>query len=300
LRAGLALNYGCSSGNCGLCKAKVVSGQVKKTRPHDYVLSEADKYAGCFLMCSNTAVTDLVIEASEAGGVHDIPLQRIAARVKRVALLDDEMMLVHLQTPRINRLRFLAGQYVSLGLANNSIVADRPVASCPCDDRNLEFHVRRLPGDAFSEHVFTALKPTDVVAVEGPRGEFVFEDDSHRPAIFIACDTGFAPIKSLIEHAMALDTVESMHLYWISADGRHYLHNLARSWADALDSFHYTPLDAHSGRLNETLAGIVRDRADLNEYDVYLAGPEAVVVPAEAALLAAGLPRAQLFIGRVQ
>ena len=299
LRAGLALDYGCSSGNCGMCKARVVSGQVKKNRPHDYVLSEADKNAGCILMCSNTAVTDLVIEAQEAGGVHDIPMQRIAARVKRVAPLDDEMMLVHLQTPRTHRLRFLAGQFVTLGLANNSIVADHPVASCPCDDRNLEFHVRRLPGNAFSEQVFTSLKPTDVVAVEGPKGEFVFDDGSHRSAIFIACDTGFAPIKSLIEHAMALDVAETMHLYWIAANGRHYLHNLARSWADALDSFQYTPLEARTGRLNDVLTGIVSDHADLNEYDVYLAGPEREVVLAEATLLAGGLPRSQLFIGRV-
>ena len=43
LRSGLALDYGCSNGNCGLCKAKVVSGQVKKILPHDYVLTEAEK-----------------------------------------------------------------------------------------------------------------------------------------------------------------------------------------------------------------------------------------------------------------
>jgi len=298
LRAGLALDYGCSNGNCGLCKAKVVSGQAKKTRPHDFVLSEADKLAGCILMCSNTAVTDLVVEAHEAGGVHDIPLQRIAVRVKRVVPLNDEMMLLHLQTPRTNRLRFLAGQYVSVGLANNSLVADYPVASCPCDDRNLEFHVRRSAGDAFSDYVFNTLKPTDVVAVDGPKGEFVYDDNSHRSAIFIACDTGFAPIKSLIEHAMALEVAESMHLYWIAADGRHYLHNLARSWADALDSFQYTPL-VGGAAIDAVLERIANDHADLSEFDVYLAGPERVVVPAESALLAAGLPRQQLFTGRV-
>ena len=61
LRAGVPLNYGCSGGNCGLCKAKLISGEIKKTRFHDYVRSEADKRDNMFLMCSNTAVTDLVI-----------------------------------------------------------------------------------------------------------------------------------------------------------------------------------------------------------------------------------------------
>lgn len=297
LRAGLALDYRCSNGKCGLCKARLVSGQVKKTRPHDYVLSEADKNAGYILMCSNTAVNDLVIEAIEAGGAQDMPLQRIAARVKRIEPLNDEILLLHLQTPRTNRLRFLAGQQVSLGVSGNSIVAEYPVASCPCDDRNLEFHVPRLSGNVFSDYVSTTLKPTDVVTVEGPKGTFVFDDESHRPAIFIACDTGFAPIKSLIEHAMALDVAESMQLYWIATDNRHYLHNLARSWADAMDSFRYTPLTGGSG-LNDVLARIFSDHPWLGEFDVYLAGPEPPVVAIEAALLAHGLPRRQLFTGR--
>lgn len=296
LRAGLALDYGCSNGNCGLCKARLVSGQVKKTRPHDFVLNEADKNAGYFLMCSYTAVNDLIIEATEAGGVRDIPLQHIAARVKRIEPLGAELLLLHLQTPRTNRLRFLAGQQVSLGLTGNGSVATYPVASCPCDDRNLEFHVPRLPGNAFSDYVATALKPTDVVTVEGPMGTFVFNDESQRPAIFIACDTGFAPIKSLIEHAMALDIAESMQLYWIAADNRHYLHNLARSWADALDSFQYTPLAGGTG-LNDALARILSDHSWLGEFDVYLAGPEPPVAAIETALLAHGLPRQQLFTG---
>ncbi|HET7833569.1 MAG TPA: 2Fe-2S iron-sulfur cluster-binding protein, partial [Gallionella sp.] len=32
IRSGIPLNYGCSGGNCGLCKARVISGEVKKTR----------------------------------------------------------------------------------------------------------------------------------------------------------------------------------------------------------------------------------------------------------------------------
>jgi CDP-4-dehydro-6-deoxyglucose reductase len=50
LRAGVPLNYGCSGGNCGLCKARLISGQIKKTRFHDYVLTEADKRDGLILM----------------------------------------------------------------------------------------------------------------------------------------------------------------------------------------------------------------------------------------------------------
>ena len=97
---------------------------------------------------------------------------------------------------------------------------------------------------------------------------------------------------------MALDIAESMQLYWIATDGRHYLHNLARSWADALDSFQYTPPAGGAG-LNDALARILSDHPWLGEFDVYLAGPEPPVAAIEAALLAHGLPRRQLFVGHV-
>jgi CDP-4-dehydro-6-deoxyglucose reductase len=43
LRAGLAPNYGCGNGNCGLCKARVVSGETRTVSPSDYLFSEAEK-----------------------------------------------------------------------------------------------------------------------------------------------------------------------------------------------------------------------------------------------------------------
>ncbi len=152
------------------------------------------------------------------------------------------MRLLHLQTPRSNRLRFLAGQSVTLELPGG-MSASHPVASCPCDDRNLQFHVRRREGDAFAARVFEGLRAADTVRIEGPRGSFVLNEESDRPLVFIAGGTGFAPIKSLIEHAMALEAAESLSVIWLApaADG-HYLDNLCRSWSDALDDFRYLPL----------------------------------------------------------
>ncbi len=305
LRAGLALDYGCSSGNCGLCKGKVLSGQVKKTRPHDYVLTDAEKSAGWVLMCCHTAVTDLVVEASEASGARDIPRQTITTRVKLIEPLAADMRLLHLQTPRTNRLRFLAGQHVTLRTADGA-EAELPIASCPCDDRNLQFHVCRSPGDDFAARVFERLHVSDPVTLDGPRGEFVLHDGSTRPLIFLACDTGFAPIKSLIEHAMSLEAAESMHLYWVARDPRgHYMQNLCRAWADALDNFHYTPLTPESAgteeeRLTGALAQVVKDHPDIAEYDVYAAGSMPLLGAAQKVLLPAGLPPEQLFAGYVR
>ena len=305
LRAGLSLDYGCSIGGCGKCKARVLSGEVHRVRHSDYALTAAEKNAGIVLMCCNTAVGDLVIEAREAHSPADMPLQNIEARVKSVSPIADDIRLLHLQTPRSNRLRFLAGQSVSLALPAGPD-ASYPVASCPCDERNLQFHIRQRAGDAFAERVFSGLTGADTVRIEGPRGEFVLDEKSNRPLIFIACETGFAPIKSLLEHAMALDAAETLDLYWI-ASGRsgHYLDNLCRSWSDALDNFRYAPLTADDALPDEAavrgaLQPLLEDHPRLDGYDVYVAGPGRLANAAEFLLLERGLPRAQLFVNTLE
>jgi CDP-4-dehydro-6-deoxyglucose reductase len=301
LRAGLAVDYGCSGGTCGKCKARVISGQVQKVRHSDYPLTAGERSAGVVLMCCNTAVVDLVIEAHEARGAADMPQQAIEARVKTTSELAGDMRLLHLQTPRTDRLRFLAGQSVTLAVAGAPASAF-PVASCPCDDRNLHFHVPRQPGDAFSERVFAGLKAGDTVRVEGPVGQFVLDEESHRPLAFVAGNAGFAPVKSLIEHAMALDTAETISLYWIaSGPNGPYLDNLCRSWAAALDNFRYVPVKAEgplsdAAAARRALAQALEDPAWGGERDVYVAGPAAMAGAAKSLLLEKGVARERLSV----
>lgn len=268
LRAGISLNYGCSNGNCGDCKVRLVSGQVRKVHPHDYVLKEADKAAGAILMCSYTAVTDVVIEAN-VSGAEDIPEQTIQTRVKAVEVIDDKLVALHLTTPRSQRLRFLAGQRVILGAAG--LEGEYAIASCPCEDRHIELHVRR-DNRPFARMAFEYLRKEALVTVTGPRGNFVIQMDSRRPVVFVAWDDGFAPIKSLVQHAMSLEVAESMDLYWIAEALPHYQDNLCRSWTDALDNFHYRALAAADGA-DANIAAILADHADLSHFDFYAAGP---------------------------
>lgn len=309
MRAGLSLSYGCSGGNCGLCKAKVLSGEVKQTRHHDFRISEQDASSGYMLMCCNTAVGDMTIEAEVAGGVQDIPFQQVSTRVKLIQPLSEKVMLLHLQTPRSQRLRFLAGQSVILRVGQ-TFSALLPVASCPCDDRNLLFHVHRQDGNFFADYVFERLRPNDAVEIEGPQGEFILHEKSERPLYFIAFDGGFAPVKSLIEHAMSLEA-EEIHLIRVGSDAEEfYLANQARAWADALDNFSYVEklagfdlriLNAHREHvLDRLLADMTKQYAAISAADVYLAGPEAVIRYAERFFLALGMPKSRVFVEVVQ
>jgi len=304
LRAGLRLGYGCSNGNCGECLAKIISGEVQKTRHHDYGIDEEKMASGHVLMCCNAAATDVVLEADEASDASGVPHQQITAKVKNITIVNDNVALIHLRTPRTNRLRFLAGQQVQLG-GDGVPVASHPVGSCPCDDMHLHFQVPLDADNEFSDHVFNTMKNGDLLDINGPAGNFILDEDSPRPLIFIAQKTGFAPIRSLVEHAMALELAESIHLVWVAEDKQdRYLDNLCRSWTDALDDFYYLPVDAGltmdvENISREIIKQLKAEPKKMADYDCYIAGEESFTEACKKTMISIGLPLEQLKINRI-
>lgn len=301
LNAGLALGYGCSNGNCGECTARLVSGEIGKIRHHDFTLTEQEKAAGIFPMCCYQAESDIVMEAAEASAVADIPLQKIEVRVKDIVAVNEQIIKLHLRTPRSNRLRFLAGQSVVLG---GDGVPDGiyPVASCPCDDMNLHFHIPNIPGDRFSEYVFEGkLCKSARLELKGPKGRFVLGNEIARPLVLICWHTGFASMQALIEHAINVETEKDIWLYRLSPiKGDHYLDNLCRSWADAFDNIHYRPLDKRYTLLSEAddaeavLRAIAADHDSLQNMDFYIAGPPSLTGTAKNLLPELDVPDEQI------
>ena len=291
LRNGVSLNYGCSNGNCGDCKARVVSGDVKKVHAHDYVLKQAEKDAGVILLCAYAPVNDVVLESSVVGA-RDIPVQQLTAKVKSVEVFNPYMAALHILAPRSQRLRFLGGQSIQIKI--NGMSGSYSIASCPCEDRHIEVQIPRRDGDAFAEAVFSNLKANDTVEVEGPFGEFVLDEDSPRPVIFLAFGAGFSPIKSLIQHAMSLDLTESMDLHWLADDTGLFQDNLCRAWTDALDNFNYLP-HLPTDDLDALLKNIVVDYPDMHRFDVYAVGTAAQLERAYEHFVREGLHGARWF-----
>ena len=290
LRSGLALEFGCSNGSCGECKARVVEGEARRIRFHDYVIKESEKSQGTVLLCCSTADGDLTIEAGEAGGPDDIPLQELRAKLYKEERIGVNTAVAHLRVMRGRMLRFLAGQHVRLTPVGGQ-GADVSIASCPCDGMNLEFHFDGRAADALSARAMAGFGRSQRFEIEGPRGGFILDESSARPLLFLAADTAIAPIKSIIEHAINLELPQPIVLCWqtFSSDG-HYLHNYFRSLGDALDDFRYLPV---TGALDATtLAAVAR----AGGVDAYVAGPETFVSRCRELLLAGGLPENRLFV----
>jgi len=270
-REQLPLNFNCERGSCGNCRARILEGKLAEHLHHDYVFKSADQQYPMLLSCRAIPASDMMIELLEVAEPTDVPLQSIEVQVARVEHLGRGMSVLHLRTPRSKPLQFLAGQYVSL-TADSLPVQYKSIASCPCNGRDLQFHVHYRPDNEFSRYVFDQLEPKARVLLEGPFGDFVLSGNDDRRMLFIAIDDGFAPIKSLVEHAVSLERNQPMHLVWLAQEpGGHYLANQCRAWRDALDNFSFELLgpalepDLFTGSLKDWL-----------QADIYINGPEAI------------------------
>ena len=209
------------------------------------------------------------------------------------------MVQLSVRTPRSGGLRFLAGQGVTLSFAGMRLKT-LPIASCPCDSVQLRFHIRRRVDDPFSEFVFERLRRGRELMLHGPSGDFTLDEASDRPLVFIAWESGFAPVGSLVDHAIQKDENRSIDLYWLSAipEG-HYLSNYFRAWRDVLDDFRYHSIDlqpAGNERLESVIERIVRVHASLMSSDFYLAIPQESIDAVRRILEESGVPDAQVRI----
>ena len=283
LREGHAVDYHCANGSCGDCRARILEGALADHLHHDYSFKGPDRQQPMLLMCRAIPASDMMIEVREAVSVDDIPLQQIPATVTGREQLTEDFVELQVRTPRSQTLRFLAGQHVKLRFSDR-LQRNKSVASCPCNGRDLRFHFRRSPGEPVSDYVFHELRLRDPVAIEGPYGNFILDETGDRKIVLLAYETGFAPIKSLIEHAISLDLQVPVELVWFARDnGGHYLKNQCRAWRDALDNFNFRLVRISSladknrfdtAAVQSAVEKVFDSRKGASGIDTYVSAPE--------------------------
>ncbi len=299
---GSVLPYGCRNGTCGSCMGTILSGEIVYPDGRPPGLSEVEQAAGKALLCQARSLSDLVIEAREVKGGADIAVRTLPCRVERRELLAPDVMRLYLRPPSIERLQFLAGQYVDILLADGRR-RGFSLANPPHADDVLELHVRRVPGGFFTDYVFERMKDKALLRFQGPLGTFFLREDSPRPMILIGGGTGFAPLKGMLEHAFHIGLDRSLHLYWgARAKVDLYLDALPRRWAAEHPNFRYTPVlsepcpeDDWQGRIGWVHEAVAADYPDLSGHDVYMSGPPPMIEAAKPVFAAQGLPAEQLF-----
>ncbi|VAX12077.1 2-polyprenylphenol hydroxylase and related flavodoxin oxidoreductases / CDP-6-deoxy-delta-3,4-glucoseen reductase-like [hydrothermal vent metagenome] len=283
LRQGVNLPYGCRDGACGACLGKLKTGQVTYPGGRPIALSEEDEEQNMAVFCQAHAQSDLIIESDEVESGSDIQIKTLPCRISELRRLNHDVMLVMLKLPEAERMQFMAGQYIDFLLDDDRKRAFS-LANAPHEDKDLELHIRHVENGRFTGQVFESLKVKDIMRIEGPFGQFFLREDSDRPIIFMAGGTGFAPIKGIIEHALAAGITRPMHLYWGVREREDlYMHELAQQWADEHAHIEYCPVlsatadESWSGRRGHVHSAIIADFPDLSGYEIYASGPPAMV-----------------------
>ncbi len=296
LRQGLAFPYGCRNGKCGSCKGRLLAGTVRYAQGQPSGLSDADRDAGFALFCQALPECDLSVEQREIGQSKEIPVKTLPCRIATIDHLNHDVVRLRIKIPSTERLQFFAGQYIDF-LLKDGRRRSFSIANAPHDDETIELHVRHVDGGRFTTEVFESMHEKDILRIEGPLGSFYLREESERPIILMAGGTGFAPVKGMIEHALAMNLQRPIHLYWgARALEDLYQDELAQSWSHEHEHIKYTPVlsapkpeDNWQGQTGFVHEVICADYADLSNVEVYASGPPAMVYAGRDAFADNGL-----------
>jgi CDP-4-dehydro-6-deoxyglucose reductase, E3 len=301
LAAGLNLPHSCKSGHCSSCRARLISGQIEYPRGRPAGITAQEAAGGMVLLCQARALSPLVVEARRIASVDSVEIKTLPCRIERLSRLAPDVMQVFLRLPAVERLTFQAGQYLDV-LLDDGRRRSFSIASPPHDAEPLELHVRHVPGGGFTDRLFGSMRAGALLRIEGPIGQFVYEDDA-RPALFIAGGTGFAPIKSMLRHLLERSGgTRDMHLYWgARAPVDVYEEALVLEWVRRHPSLRFTAVLSEAQRAVEphhrlgfVHEVVLSEHPRLDAHEVYAAGPPAMIEAIRSLYPRHGLPEGRL------
>ena len=292
LGAGLNLPHSCKGGNCGACKARLISGQIAYAHGAPLGLSDSEAAEGLILLCQAQARGDVTLETFEMRPAADAGIKQLPCRIERAVAVSHDVMQLFLKLPAAEEFAFVPGQYLDIMLPGGRR-RSFSIASPPHDATPLELHVRRVVGGEFTDKLFHAETRDALLRIEGPLGQFVYRE-SAAPMLLVGGGTGLAPLLSMMRHVIENHIGRDMHLYWgVRSERDLYALQTLQGLQGQAPRLHFTPVLSEAGADWRGRSGWVheapaQDFADLSGFEVYMAGPPAMISAARRAFAAQG------------
>ncbi|WP_420223277.1 2Fe-2S iron-sulfur cluster-binding protein [Pigmentiphaga litoralis] len=304
LDAGVNLPFSCRAGHCGVCRGRVVQGDVQLDA-FTPGLSDPQRADGHVLLCRTHAAADhIVIDIRETASALTPP-KTIPCRVKSVEQRSDTVAIVKLRLPMNENVFFLPGQFIDV-LFDDGQTRSYSIANPPRQRGVVEFelHMRHRPGGRMTDPVFRAELTGKLLKIQAPPGSFFLREASDKPLVLLATGTGFAPIKSILRYLQENGVKRPATLYW---EGRSpsdfYMRDLVEQWEAEHGNFRFVPvLSAFvsapgsasasptagldwTGRVGHVHDVARQDFPDLSGHQVYAFGPPAMLSTARRVLI---------------
>lgn len=298
LRARLFLRYGCRHGGCGTCKVQVVDGDLDITAT-SFALSPDEREMGTTLICQSYPLEDCVVDASsmnlteeEFFGGND--LRSYPVEVESVEVLTSDIRRVRLRHTDGNRMPFVAGQFVNVGVPGTEEQRSFSMTNGPADPDRIELICKLLPGGLFSGFLATPPPAGTQLTVTGPLGMLAVRL-SHRSIVMVAGGSGLAPLLSMLRDLAARQSMRPVTLFFGARTAADlYAQDEIGHLQTLLPGLEFVPVvevaaagwSGATGLVTEAMSG---HRDSYEGSDAYLCGPPPMIDAATAVLLARGV-----------
>lgn len=286
-RLGYECPQSCRNGNCHVCAALLVEGQVQQ--------AGSVRQHGEIYTCLAEPVDDCVVLWDGVLALGELPVRSLACQVVECIELGGDVWRVRLRAPAGKPPRYHAGQYVMLERENGDKSAFS-LASAPHAGRDLELHV--LVREDSARDLIEQLQRNKMVRVELPFGDTHLSELPNGPLVLIAAGTGMAQMHSLIEHCRKQGFAHPVHLYWgVRRPEDFYTLDEWSAWEQTPNLFLHkvvSDLCGWEGRCGLLHEAVCEDISDLGAVHVYASGSPAMIYGTLDALVEAGMDAHQM------
>ncbi len=292
---------------CGYCKVKVLEGGGPVLATETPFLTEEEIADNVRLSCQCKVKQDIKVEIPE----ELFNVKEYECLVEVIEDMTPEIKRLRFKLPEGEEVTFKPGQYVQLMAPeydgnSEEIYRAYSIASSPHDKNHVELFIGLVPNGICSTYVHKHLKVGDTVKINGPYGDFYFDDESDREVVLVAAGTGMAPIVSILKHMETYDIKRKARFYFgAKTPVDLFLLDYFAELEEKLFDFKFIPTltrttpehnwTGETGRVNNAIDKLMGDGHDK---EAYLCGNNKMIETMVEALKAKGMPEEHIYFDK--
>jgi ring-1,2-phenylacetyl-CoA epoxidase subunit PaaE len=144
-------------------------------------------------------------------------MKNYTLKVQEIKKETDDTVTLCFKQPGLKKIKYLAGQYLTLQFRINGRRYIRPYSfsSTPIIDATLNVTIKRVPEGIVSNYINDHVKVDDVIEVQEPLGDFIFEaNESINSVVFWGVGSGITPLISMIKYLLNVNQTINIYLVY--------------------------------------------------------------------------------------
>ncbi|WIV12607.1 FAD-binding oxidoreductase [Proteiniborus sp. MB09-C3] len=294
-------------GTCGYCKVKVLEGGGPVLPTEIPFLTEDELKQNVRLSCQCKVKQELKIQISE----ELFNVKEYEAIVESIEDMTSVIKKIRLRLKDGEGINFKPGQYIQLKAPlykgnDEEVYRAYSIASSPSHKNYIDLIIGYVPNGKVTTYVHKLLKEGDTVYLNGPYGDFCFQEDSSREIIMVAVGTGMAPILSILYYLKENNISRKSTFYFgAKTPDDLFLLNELKDFEEALFDFKFIPTlsrvtEEHNwtgekGRVNTALEKYIQDG---DNKEAYLCGNPPMIDTVVSVLQKLGIPEELIFFDK--